>query len=90
MAKEQKVALIKKDAPSGATTPNFKINAKIIQEHKALEKGVAHEAIGNHDVSNLTSCENWNMQIKNSISILIKICSYTSNSQPKLGLNPCM
>jgi hypothetical protein len=30
MAEEQKVALIKKDAPSGATTPNFKINAKII------------------------------------------------------------
>jgi hypothetical protein len=30
MAKEQKVAPIEKDAPSGATTPNLKINAKII------------------------------------------------------------
>jgi hypothetical protein len=43
----------------------------------------------NHDTSNFTSCENWNVQIKLVFS-LARICYHTSNSQPKLNSDPCM
>jgi hypothetical protein len=43
----------------------------------------------NHDASNFTSCENWNVQVKLVFS-LVRICYHTSNSQSKLNLDPCM